>query len=319
MDPSLPGIRSWSTDEVGAALRLDYFADAVSSSLTPMSVRRATSGPFRAHVRMAELGAVAILQTGGSEHTAVRAHSEIAQSGEHSYHLIVNRGASCDLEHRGGIRLSAGDAVLVDSRYGHRFVLGENHAHTHVKLSPEWLRTWVPNPDLLLGRALPRDSTWARALVAFVSELSPELALTSPLPGKILADQVGSLLALTAHELGGTNPLAPSSRAGLRERIHDCVAQRCTELELDAEQLAASLNISVRTLHRALAAHGETLGGILVAARCDTALRMLESPAMDRLTLEQVGRRAGFCNPSHFSKTMRSRFGLNPGQLRNRR
>ena len=319
MDTSLPAIRSWSTDEVNAASRLDYFADAVSSSLTPMSVHRAASGPFHAHVRMAELGPVVILQTGGSQHTAVRSHQEIAQSSEHSYHLIVNRSACCDLTHRGDIHLLSGDAVLVDSRYGHRFMLGEDHAHLHVKMGPDWLRTWVANPDVLLGRALPRNSTWARALVAFASELSPELALSSPLPGKVLADQIGSLLALTAHELGGAGTLASTPSAGLRERIHDHVSQRCTELELDASQVAASLGISLRTLHRALAAHGETFGGILIATRCDTALRMLESPAMDRLTLEQIGRRAGFCNPSHFSKTMRGRFGANPGQIRNRR
>lgn len=319
MNASLPAIRIWSTNQVAAAARLDYFADAVSSSLTPMSVHGAASGPFHAHVRMAELGSITILQTGGSGHKAVRGHSEIARSSEHSYHLIVNRSARCDLEHRSNIRLLAGDAVLVDSRYGHRFGLGDDHAHLHVKLSPDWLRTWVPNPDALLGRALPRESPWGRAMVAFARELSPELAVSSPLPAKVLADQIGSLLALTAHELTAAQVPASPSTAGLRERIHDCIAQRCTEMELDATQVASSLNVSQRTLHRALAAHGEAFGTVLIVARCETAMRMLQSPAMDRLTLEQIGRRAGFRNPSHFSQTMRRRFGVNPGQIRNRR
>jgi AraC-like DNA-binding protein len=76
------------------------------------------------------------------------------------------------------------------------------------------------------------------------------------------------------------------------------------------------LNISTRTLHRNLAAFGETFGAKLIAARADVAVRMLESPLFRRLTVAEIGRRSGFADASHFSRVLRSRTGRSPTQLR---
>ena len=58
--------------------------------------------------------------------------------------------------------------------------------------------------------------------------------------------------------------------------------------------------MSKRTLHRALAACGETFGAMLIQARVDLAVRMLRSPLFDRVTTAEIGRRAGFSDASHF-------------------
>jgi AraC-like DNA-binding protein len=147
----------------------------------------------------------------------------------------------------------------------------------------------------------------------------PEFVVSAPLPPSILADQIGVLLALIANELSGaTSHPAPVARS-LRDRIHDCIVQRCPEIYLVAADVAASLNISLRTLHRALAACGETFGGKLLEARLELAVRMLESPLMDRLTTAEIARRAGFADASHFARMIRKRTGQTPVQLRRRR
>ena len=75
-----------------------------------------------------------------------------------------------------------------------------------------------------------------------------------------MADQVGSLLALTAGGLRGATPANAQATRSLYENIHDCLVQRCTEPQLTAADVAASMNISVRTLHRIFAAANETFG-----------------------------------------------------------
>ena len=67
--------------------------------------------------------------------------------------------------------------------------------------------------------------------------------------------------------------------------------------------MASSLNVSTRTLHRVLAACGETFGAMLIQARVDLAVRMLQSPLFDRLTTAEIGRRAGFSDASHFVRS----------------
>ncbi len=312
--PHAPTILVWSTDQVAAACRLDYFADAVSSTLTPMAVHGAANGPFRAYVRMAELGALTVLQT-----VAAGTRPCVARDGDCAQWRAQ---LPPDREPKRALRSLAPrrQHPAGDGRRGHRGLAlwprlppGRRAFASAPQARARLAAHLGVHSRCAAGPCLAaRIAHWARALIAFASELSPELALAAPLPGKVIADQIGSLLALTAHDLHPGHAPAPVRGADLRQRARDCIAQRCAEPELDASAVATSLNISVRTLHRVFAAAGETFGAVLLAARCDTALRMLESSVLRRLTLEHIGRRAGFSDPSHFSRTMRSRFGASP-------
>ncbi|MDB5817743.1 MAG: transcriptional regulator, AraC family, partial [Rhizobacter sp.] len=125
-----------------------------------------------------------------------------------------------------------------------------------------------------------------------------------------------SLLALTVSAMQGMAPAATPGVRSLQQRIRDCIAERCTESQLVAVDVAASVNVSVRTLHRTLAAAGETFGGHLIDARTRTAMRMLTSPLFKRVTTGEIGRRAGFLSSSHFVRVIRRRSGQTPRQVR---
>ena len=88
------------------------------------------------------------------------------------------------------------------------------------------------------------------------------------------------------------------------------------EPQLTAADVAASMNISVRTLHRIFAAADETFGAKLIEARARIAERMLTSPLFNRVTTAEIGRRAGFLSASHFARVIRNRTGQTPLQLR---
>jgi AraC-like DNA-binding protein len=105
----------------------------------------------------------------------------------------------------------------------------------------------------------------------------------------------------------------------VRDQVSDQIKQRCPDRYLQAADVASSLNISKRTLHRALAASGETFGTTLIRARVDLAVRMLQSPLFDRVTTAEIGRRAGFSDASHFSKVLRRQTGQTPLQMRRAR
>jgi AraC-like DNA-binding protein len=101
--------------------------------------------------------------------------------------------------------------------------------------------------------------------------------------------------------------------------VQDQIRQRCTEAALQPADIASSLNISKRTLHRALATCGQTFGEMLIQARVDVAARMLQSPLFDRVTAGEIGRRAGFSDASHFTKVLRRQSGQTPLQMRRAR
>jgi AraC-like DNA-binding protein len=240
----------------------------------------------------------------------------MARTNGHVFNLAMTLQSPWTVEHRGELRMLPRDVLIFDSRYPLRTDVCNPFIAIHVVLSDGWLRRWIPNPNLLTARRIPGNSLWGLALSSYVSELSPDLVAAPPLPLSVMADQVGSLIALTASGIRDAT-LAPTPAVrSLNERILDCIDQRCAEAELTAADVAKSLDVSVRTLYRSLAAANATFGDKLIETRARVALQMLTSRLFRRLTIAEIGRRAGFQSGSHFARVMRNQTGRTPLQLR---
>lgn len=310
-----PQIRYWTTRDVAEARQMDYYASVLGSAVDPMGITKRVRGSFEADIESTDLGPISVVHGRGPAHDCVRDGRDIARSTGRNFHLIINTGAAWRVDHRERLKLRQGDAVLLDSRYGYRLDFPDVFANVHLKLSEEWLTRWVPDTDVVVGRSIPLDGRWGKALTAFVSQLTPEFVVAAPLPHALIADQVGALFALHANELSGIRPSNPAARA-LRDRIEEIVVQRCTESSLCARDVADALDISTRTLHRVLGSCQQTFGASLMGARVELATRMLESPLFRRLTTGEIGRRAGFSDPSHFARVYRRFCGRTPVQAR---
>ncbi|WP_314254290.1 AraC family transcriptional regulator [Streptomyces kutzneri] len=83
---------------------------------------------------------------------------------------------------------------------------------------------------------------------------------------------------------------------------------RCT-----ANEVARSLGIDRRTVHRRLAQSGETFSSMLNATRNDLARRFV---ADDQRPLTEVAQFLGFTSPGAFSRWFRDQFTISPSQWR---
>jgi AraC-like DNA-binding protein len=317
MNTGHPRIHYWSTRDVPEMQQMDYYASVLSSAVDPMGVTKRVRGSFEAAVESTDLGPISVIHGRGAAHDCVRDQHDIARSTGRNFHLIINTGSAWRVDHRDRINLRKGDAVLLDSRYGYRLDFVDPFENVHLKLPEEWLTRWIPNADAIVGRPIPFDSSWGRAFTAFVSQLTPEFVVEAPLPHNVIVDHVGALFALYASEISGRTT-KPTDRT-LRDRIEEIIVQRCTEFSLGAQDVADALGISTRTLHRSLASCQQTFGTSLMAARVDIATRMLESPLFRRLTTNEIGRRAGFSDASHFARVYRRLCGHTPAQVHGRR
>jgi AraC-like DNA-binding protein len=78
-------------------------------------------------------------------------------------------------------------------------------------------------------------------------------------------------------------------------------------------QVARSLGVTQRTLHRQLAAEGQSFSAIVHTTREALAERYL---AAERYSLTGVSELLGFTSPSAFSRWFRQRFGVSPSEWR---
>ncbi|WP_280342593.1 AraC family transcriptional regulator [Nocardia neocaledoniensis] len=110
--------------------------------------------------------------------------------------------------------------------------------------------------------------------------------------------------------------LAPTREATVADRVRELVdvllpTGRCT-----ADQVARSLGVDRRTVHRRLAQEDTTFTAIVDATRAAHAERMV---AGGRHTLTEVADLLGFSSISNFSRWFRLRYGVSPRQWRDRR
>ena len=308
-------VQRWSTADVPQANRMDYWAARFGETAYPIGCDPADAANFNAEGSAAQIGGLTVCKSVASPMRTYRRREELARTGEHTFHLITAQ-TPWIAEHRGSVRLLPGDALVIDSRYSNLTDIRAPYSAVMVVVSDAWMRQWIPNPALLVGQRIPGNSLWGHPLASYLAELSPDLAAAPPLPLSVIADQVGGLIALTARALRDTTLDDTPAVRSLHARILDCLTQRCVEPELTAVDVAASLGISVRTLHRSFAAANQTFGDKLIEARAGIALRTLTSLLFKHVTTAEVGRRAGFQSASHFARVVRQRTGRTPLQLR---
>ena len=300
-----PDIQYCSTDEVPKPQRLEHWTSVLSQALIPMSVTSDDPGNFRASVTTTALGPLRVTRTQGGAHDSVRTGRDVARSQERCYHLLVSLDSSWSFTHRGQRLLHRGDLILNDSQLEHEINIRSSYDVLNVRLPVEWLRTWIPDPDILVGYRIPRMSSWGAVLSPMMRQLRPDLLVAAPLPPRVLSDHFGAMLALVAGEYDKT------SRADrvLLKRIEDCIQERCGEPCLTADQVAASLGILPRALHRQLAGARLTFATRLLDARAARALELLRSNVQRNVGLAEIARRAGFSQVPHLDRVIRKRFG----------
>jgi AraC family transcriptional activator of tynA and feaB len=307
----------WSTDAVPPTQRLDYWVGAITEGFLAMEVSSPARQAFRGELVSAPLGSIGVNRVAGDAQQVWRTQRGIARGRDNFCYLLGNLASPWRVEQDGRqALLAAGDFTLVDSRRTYHFDFPEGPSTVSLELPLEWVARWLAEPEAHVARRFrANEPGWGAALAAFARLWDPTMACSPPLPATLLTDQLGGLLALACADV----PARTSAEQGLAERIAAQLRERIAEPGLTAADVAATLGVSVRSLHRAMAASGQTFARRLMAERTAQAHRMLLSPALRRLTTAEIGRRVGLLDPSHFARLCRLWLGDTPAALRQRR
>jgi len=310
----MAAVTHWSTEAVDARERLDYWVGAICECFLEMEASSPEPLRFHSELLSSSLHDLRVNHVLGSAQRVQRTRSAIARSRQNYYYLLCKEKTPCGVAQHDAHadRLLPGDLALIDSRQCYELIFPETVDIFSIQLPIAWLETWLPDPGNHLGRRIDGSGGWGRALAAYARQL---MQPAGSLPASMVADHLGSLLTLALDD-GRAHVPAPRDLAA---RIDECLASRCTEPALCAEDIATMLDVSVRTLHRSLAGTQQTFGERLMRQRMLRARRMLMSPAFDRVTTAEIGRRVGLLDPSHFVRVWRRAWGCTPQELRLRR
>ncbi|MFE3055303.1 AraC family transcriptional regulator [Nocardia sp. NPDC059239] len=148
--------------------------------------------------------------------------------------------------------------------------------------------------------------------VTFEQDFNGILTYTSDLDApNAMADP--QLRAYTQRLLDPVHPVRPATTA---DRVRELIELLLPTGRCSVEQVARSLGVDRRTVHRRLAAEGETFSSLLDSTRAELARHMVANP---RRSLTETAELLGFSAPGNFSRWFRKQHGCSPAQWRRAR
>jgi AraC-like DNA-binding protein len=99
----------------------------------------------------------------------------------------------------------------------------------------------------------------------------------------------------------------------LRRRLEAWIVDRLTSGAIRVRDLAAAHNVAPRTVHRAFAATGDTVGSVVRAHRLAAARSDLVNTTS---SIAAIAYRWGFCDASHLGREFRREFSMSPSDYR---
>ncbi|MFE3445166.1 AraC family transcriptional regulator [Nocardia sp. NPDC059180] len=172
--------------------------------------------------------------------------------------------------------------------------------------------TWQPL-EVRFTHPAPRDcSTHHRVLgphVSFDQDFNGLLAYTTDLD----APNAMSDPQLRTYAQQIFNAPRANATATTVDRVRELIELLLPTGRCSADQIARSLGVDRRTIHRRLAAEGETFTSLVDSTRAELAQHMVASR---RHSLTEISELLAFSSQGNFSRWFRTRFGHSPSQWR---
>lgn len=310
-----PVRQRWSTGDVESRHALAYWVDTVCKSFIEIDIDidAPARGCFHGQLERMELGPAMLHTIDAGAQRVRRTYTRIAHSRYGGGYILLQlrSGRMQFAQHGREVTIEAGESVLVDCNVPYRLESVATRS-VAVRFDEQWLRNWIASPQNIACRAFRASEAWSNTLCSALANLDGEAADHLALPGGVVAEQLATLLALSA----GSQEHAHKPSEKLLNRIRQTLRDRCHEPTLDAGAVAAANGISKRYLHYLFAQASSTFGNELMQARLEQARRLLSDRRFVGLRVSEVAARCGFLEPSHFARRFRKTFGVVPSQFR---
>jgi len=305
------GPRRWSTESVEPGRALAYWVDTICDCFLELDIDTPLRPRFRARLEQVDFGPATVNFIEAEAQRVQRTRARISRSRYPVYFLMYLRKGDAYLHQLDReTALHAGQCVLIDGTEPYRLDCPQATDALALRLPDQWLRRWISYPERHRAHVFC-DRGWDRALNAALASLDANSCTQLALPKRVVAEQIGALLALAtgAESSGGAPPsLFEALQRTLRDRLED---PNLTPLDV-----ARQHRISKRSLHYAFARAGTTFTEQLISQRLERARDILGDSRYGEVPISDIAAQCGFMDPSHFARRFRRQFGRTPQEFR---
>ncbi len=314
-NPAATRPESWTSAGLAGPEALREWREWAASTIAPIEVEVFDPHAFAARWISHGVGQLRLLHLYAPAQRVTHTGTEgSAGRATPSIQLVYSRhGAMKTLMGGKSFTVEPGQFVLLDNTRFYQMEMETEHEALDLMMPQGWVEKHLPDPGALMARPIDTRAGWGRPLGALLETMLDRLD-DAPLPRPLIAEQVGTLLALAT----GEQEAAPATRhrGQLARRILRRIESDYADPVLSPERVASDCGISKRYLQTLLAGSGTSFVQELNAMRLDRASDMLADPRAGGLPVAEIAFRNGFLDPGYFTRLFRKRFGVTPSAWR---
>ncbi|MFT0171424.1 helix-turn-helix domain-containing protein [Paraburkholderia mimosarum] len=306
---------SYSTAEVTAGHRLDYWAECVCKQLIPASASFATRADFSGALSGHSLGSLTVCHMNSTDHTFLRTERNIrATPNEDFVALMVRSGTATMIQDCREVELGGGDIVLCDA--ARPFINGLMSDSIYLLRIPRaHLLSRFEGAERMMAVRIAQGTAMARLLHEMVEEAYKWQGHSgcAAAEARLASALVDTLTAAMEVQATGSSREPASRYDALFDRADNYIRGHLDDGTLTSVDIALALHVSNRTLIRAFASRNTTVMHHVWQKRLDASFSILTERRVQQVS--QAALQCGFNNLAHFSRAFRKAFGTTPGSL----
>lgn len=307
------------TDGTPSADMFEWFCDAVSNHVMPVSLSASHPSGFHADMADLELGSVRLSALTFSPVVSRRTSAHVRKGDPEQFQLaLVTRGAF-RITQRGHESVAAGDLVLTDTSRPSEGASVEEQSTVGILQVP---RSILPlrhdKMEGLLGQRIRGDRGTGAILGGFLSTLLAKGPSCQPSElasmGSIALDLATACLA---QQLGTPDAAPAEARAQeMFQRATRFIENNLGDPDLTPQAVADRCNISLRSLYSLFTDHPVGVAAYIRQGRLERARADLGRPESSSHPIQTIAARWGFSSGTVFSRSFRGAYGMTPSEYR---
>jgi AraC-like DNA-binding protein len=288
---------------------------AVQDRIATMDLRQTGPTPGIGSMVPHDLGDLLISDWLSRDVEGMRGSAAVKKDADALLLFTVNSGRQVVQTETETVVQRPGSILMMSTRTTGRFVISETVNKRTVRLPLTALAQYDTGSSglsdvLCLYTA---HNPLARLAHDFISGVDEQVDRMSPAEiesarNALLVLVAGMIRSADAAELGG-NDFLPS----LRQSLEKWVVAHLSDGAIRVSDLAATHNVALRTVHRAFASTGDTMGSVVRTHRLAAARKDLVNTSA---SIAAIAHRWGFCDASHLGREFRREFAMSPGDYR---
>lgn len=308
------------SEAVASAERFEWFCDAVSSHVMPVSLSAGNPSDFHADVADLELGSVRLSALTFSPVLSRRTSAHVRRGDPEQFQLaLVTRGAFRIGQRGHHSVVVAGDLVLTDtSRPSEGTSIDERSTVGILQVPRSILALRHDKVEGLLGQRIRGDRGTGAILGNFLSTLLAQGPSCRPAElvsmGSIALDLATACLA---QQLGTPGAAPAEARAQeMFQRVTRFIENNLGDPDLTPQAIADRHNISLRSLYSLFSGHPVSVAAYIRQGRLERARAELGRPESSGHPVQTIAARWGFSSATAFSRMFRDVYEMTPSEYR---